>query len=152
MKRLGKSSKKGFTLVELIVVLVILAVLAAMLVPALTGYIKKARQEKEYQAASTVYTAVQALSTEAYAKSTTGSVDESNIERKDVADLTSLDLSKAEIKVAFDGTNKAQISKISIKFDTNDTEAKYYNYTVNDKTWGYGDALDGTKAISTTKT
>ena len=38
--------KKGFTLVELIVVLVILAILVALLVPALTGYIDKANQEK----------------------------------------------------------------------------------------------------------
>ena len=38
--------KKGFTLVELIVVLVILAILAALLVPALTGYIDKANKEK----------------------------------------------------------------------------------------------------------
>ena len=37
--------KKGFTLVELIVVLVILAILAALLIPALTGYIDKARKE-----------------------------------------------------------------------------------------------------------
>lgn len=39
-----KHKKNGFTLVELIVVLVILAVLAALLVPALTGYIDKARK------------------------------------------------------------------------------------------------------------
>lgn len=32
-----KENKKGFTLVELIVVLVIIAILAAMLIPALTG-------------------------------------------------------------------------------------------------------------------
>ena len=38
-------NKKGFTLVELIVVLVILAILAALLVPALTGYIDKAREQ-----------------------------------------------------------------------------------------------------------
>ena len=38
--------KKGFTLVELIVVLVILAILAALLIPALTGYIDKANQDK----------------------------------------------------------------------------------------------------------
>ena len=37
-----RDSKKGFTLVELIVVLVILAILAALLIPALTGYIDKA--------------------------------------------------------------------------------------------------------------
>ena len=68
MKKLGKSSKKGFTLVELIVVLVILAVLAAMLVPALTGYIKRARQEKDYQMASSVLTAAQAAATYQYSK------------------------------------------------------------------------------------
>lgn len=38
--------KKGFTLVELIVVLVILAILAALLVPSLTGYIDKAKEEQ----------------------------------------------------------------------------------------------------------
>ena len=152
MKKVGKSTKKGFTLVELIVVLVILAVLAAMLVPALTGYMKKARQEKEYQAASTIYTAVQAMSTEAYALSDDGTVEATDISRDDVADLTSLDLSKAEIKVAFDATNTAQITKISIKFDTTDTNAEYYNYEVNSTTWTYGDALDDTSAIKTTTT
>lgn len=39
-------AKKGFTLVELIVVLVILAILAALLVPSLTGYIDKAKEEQ----------------------------------------------------------------------------------------------------------
>ena len=66
MKKSRKSSKKGFTLVELIVVLVILAILAAMLVPALTGYIKRAREEKNYQFASTVLTASQAAATYQY--------------------------------------------------------------------------------------
>ena len=66
MKKVGKSSKKGFTLVELIVVLVILAILAAMLVPALTGYIKRARQEKDYQFAATVLTAAQSAATYQY--------------------------------------------------------------------------------------
>lgn len=45
MMRLKKDSKKGFTLVELIVVLVILAILAALLIPALTGYIEKAKDK-----------------------------------------------------------------------------------------------------------
>lgn len=66
MKKVSKSSKKGFTLVELIVVLVILAILAAMLVPALTGYIKRAREEKDFQAAATLQTAAQAVITEIY--------------------------------------------------------------------------------------
>ena len=41
MKYNLRNNKKGFTLVELIVVLTILAVLAAMLTPALQGYIEK---------------------------------------------------------------------------------------------------------------
>ena len=41
MKHKLQNNKKGFTLVELIVVLTILAVLAAMLIPALQGYIEK---------------------------------------------------------------------------------------------------------------
>lgn len=45
LRRLKENKKKGFTLVELIVVLVILAILAALLVPALTGYIDKAKNK-----------------------------------------------------------------------------------------------------------
>lgn len=43
---LKNNKKRGFTLVELIVVLVILAVLAALLIPSLTGYIDKARKNQ----------------------------------------------------------------------------------------------------------
>lgn len=64
----NKSGKKGFTLVELIVVLVILAVLAAMLVPALAGYIKKAKREKDMEMAATYRAAAQAVLTEMYGR------------------------------------------------------------------------------------
>ena len=40
------NKRRGFTLVELIVVLVILAILAALLIPALTGYIDKAKKNQ----------------------------------------------------------------------------------------------------------
>lgn len=41
-------NKKGFTLIELIVVLVILAILAAAAVPAMMGYVEKARAAQHY--------------------------------------------------------------------------------------------------------
>ena len=73
MKKIRNNSKKGFTLVELIVVLVILAVMAAMLVPALTGYIDEARKKKDYNAASEVLTAAQAVVAEYYGATAAGS-------------------------------------------------------------------------------
>ena len=61
--------KKGFTLVELIVVLVILAILAALLIPALTGYIDKANEEKLQATTRQVVVAAQSVVSEAYAES-----------------------------------------------------------------------------------
>ena len=63
-----KRNDKGFTLVELIVVLVILAILAAILIPALLGYIDKAREKQVTTNAEAAYVAAQALATEAYGK------------------------------------------------------------------------------------
>ncbi|MBR1599288.1 MAG: prepilin-type N-terminal cleavage/methylation domain-containing protein [Lachnospiraceae bacterium] len=63
-----RKDQKGFTLVELIVVLVILAILAALLVPALLGYIDRARSSKYLEEARSIYTAIQAVNDEKYAK------------------------------------------------------------------------------------
>lgn len=63
-----KENKKGFTLVELIVVLVILAILAALLVPALTGYIDKAKKKSIVAETRQVVMAAQTLADEAYGK------------------------------------------------------------------------------------
>lgn len=66
-------NKKGFTLVELIVVLVILAILAALLVPALTGYIDKAKDEAIIAKTRSLVMAAQTLESEKYGQTKTGS-------------------------------------------------------------------------------
>lgn len=65
-----KKNNKGFTLVELIVVLVILAILAAILVPALLGYIDKAREGQYAEEAHSILVAAQGFCTEKYATDT----------------------------------------------------------------------------------
>ena len=66
LKKLKKNKKKGFTLVELIVVLVILAILAALLIPALTGYIDKAKEKSIIAETRQTVMAAQTLLDEAY--------------------------------------------------------------------------------------
>lgn len=67
-----KENKKGFTLVELIVVLVILAILAALLVPALTGYIDRAKKKSIIAETRQCVMAAQTLVDEEYAKQEVG--------------------------------------------------------------------------------
>ena len=68
LKKDEQKNNKGFTLVELIVVLVILAILAAILVPALLGYIDRAKQNQDILNARNFYTAAQTVATEFYAQ------------------------------------------------------------------------------------
>lgn len=68
VKRLKENRKRGVTLVELIVVLVILAVLVAISIPALTGYIDKAKEKQIILETRQLVMASQTLLDEEYAK------------------------------------------------------------------------------------
>ena len=75
MNNLKKNENKGFTLVELIVVLVILAILAAILVPALLGYIDRAKEQQIVLNARSCYTAAQAELSSMYGTGTAPTAD-----------------------------------------------------------------------------
>ena len=57
MKKMNKKGMtKGFTLTELVIVIVIIAILAAVLIPSMTGYVKRAKKSNAQSEAASVYT------------------------------------------------------------------------------------------------
>ena len=51
-----KMNKKGFTIVELVIVIAVIAILAAVLIPTFAGVISKANASKALQEAKNAYT------------------------------------------------------------------------------------------------
>ena len=56
-----KMNKKGFTIVELVIVIAVIAILAAVLIPTFSGVIEKANQSVAMQYAASLYKEALAL-------------------------------------------------------------------------------------------
>lgn len=104
MQQKRRSRKGGFTLVELIVVLVILAILAALLIPALTGYIDRAKEKNVIAETRQCVMAAQTLYDEAYANvAKNGTVTPpSNSDIKKLAEVKGDVLETEGNKITFD--------------------------------------------------
>lgn len=65
MKLIKKqNNKKGFTLIELVIVIAILAILALILIPAMGSYIGSANTSKDQADARSIYTAASIVASE----------------------------------------------------------------------------------------
>ena len=123
MQQKRRSKKGGFTLVELIVVLVILAILAALLIPALTGYIDRAKEKNVIAETRQCVMAAQTLYDEAYA----------NVKKNGTADIPT----DAEILELAELTGKGKLGtdKNKVAFDGN--KVSHLEYTHNGITCTY---------------
>ena len=121
-----RSKKGGFTLVELIVVLVILAILAALLIPALTGYIDRAKEKSVTAETRQVVMAAQTLYDEEYGKNDSAPTfkqdNKAAIKYSEVKDLAEVQGTIDEIEMGT-GTNANKIG--TVKYTHNNKTCTY---------------------------
>ena len=126
-----KKNNKGFTLVELIVVLVILAILAAILVPALLGWIDKAREKSMTTNAEAALVATQGKVTEAYG-------NYANPKSFTFADVNTLaDIDDPGASITYKMVNSGWKSK-SVTYTKSMYQIKEFTYTPGSKSQNNG--------------
>lgn len=153
--------KKGFTLVELIVVLVILAILAALLVPALTGYIDKAKEKSIEAKTRNIVMATQTLIDEKYGTVNLGAsltasvaigaetkVDSGafTVSAADIKNLAEVDVSNTNVTAVTINTNSNNGALAKIMTLSYQENGKKCTYSVDTN----GNATFKTEPVTTT--
>lgn len=113
MERL-KKDKKGFTLIEMIVVIVILGILLAILVPGMIKYIDKAKDKQIMVNAHAAYMDALTAAAEEYAKPN-GSIEAAQVAANSVEGVSDVTYTEKEGITKMTYTDEA--SKKTVKID-----------------------------------
>lgn len=84
-KLVKRNNKKGFTLVELIVVIAIIAVLALILIPAISGYVGRATSERNRANVRAIYSQIVLINTQEGKNNEESIIEELNKQQVDLA-------------------------------------------------------------------
>ncbi len=112
-----KQDKKGFTLIEIVIVLVIIAILSAMLVPSMMGWIDDSKKKSFLQEAKSALTATQAEIANLYVAS---------------SPIPDSSFAAPEYKSNLDGVSKKvgrTVGKDDIKWTLDGAEINTFTYT-----------------------
>ena len=109
--------RRGFTLVEIVVVLVILAILAAILIPSMTKWIDKANEKKLIVATHACATAAQTLAYEKYA-ARGNSIQKIELESDEICDLAGI--SEGSVKDSTVSSTTARLLLLTYELDGNE--------------------------------
>ena len=131
-----KMNRKGFTIVELVIVIAVIAILAGVLIPTFSGIVKKAQDSALQQEAAALYKQAYALDL------SDGKMDGME---KDVA-ITNVE--ENDVKYAISG------GKATFAFSKNDKIAKFdgAKWTIEEHSHTWGAKADGVRTCTVCNT